>query len=77
MTIGDVLEILKGLATCEIEHEVDPTLLRPSDVTLQIPDSSRFKAITGWKPEIPPEQTLSDLLDYQRERVLEQTRGPR
>ena len=77
MTIGDVLDILKGLATCEIEHEVDPTLLRPSDVTLQIPDSSRFKAITGWKPEIQPEQTLSDLLDYHRERVREQTRGIR
>jgi GDPmannose 4,6-dehydratase/GDP-4-dehydro-6-deoxy-D-mannose reductase len=77
MTIGELLEILKGFANCKIEHEVDPALLRPSDVTLQIPDSSRFKAITGWKPEIPPEQTLSDLLDYQRERVLEQTRGRR
>jgi GDPmannose 4,6-dehydratase/GDP-4-dehydro-6-deoxy-D-mannose reductase len=77
MTIGELLEILKGMATCEIEHEVDPTLLRPSDVTLQIPDSSRFKAVTGWKPEIPPEQTLSDLLDYQRKRVQEQARGLR
>ena len=75
MTIEDVLEMLKGMATCKIEHEVDPALLRPSDVTLQIPDSSRFRAITGWKPEIPAEQTLSDLLDYHRQRVRERVRG--
>ena len=69
MTIGEVLETLKGMATCPIRHEVDPALLRPSDVTLQIPDSSRFREATGWKPEIPVEQTLRDLLDYHRGRV--------
>ena len=69
MTIGDILEMLKGMATCKITHEVDPARLRPSDVTLQIPDSSRFRDATGWRPEITPEQTFSDLLDYHRERV--------
>jgi nucleoside-diphosphate-sugar epimerase len=38
-------------------------------VTLQIPDSSRFREATGWKPQIPVEQTLRDLLDYHRGRV--------
>jgi GDPmannose 4,6-dehydratase/GDP-4-dehydro-6-deoxy-D-mannose reductase len=69
MTMGEVLEMLKNMATCPIEHEVDQTLLRPSDVTLQIPDSSKFRQLTGWRPEIPVKQTLSDLLDYYRERV--------
>ena len=69
MTIGDVLRRLKGMARCKIEHEVDPALLRPSDVTLQIPDTSKFKAATGWAPEIPVETTLRDLLDYHRGRV--------
>jgi len=68
-TIGEMLEILKSFAECSIEHKVDPKLLRPSDVTLQIPDVSKFKTATGWEPEIPLEQTLLDTLNYQRERI--------
>jgi len=69
MTVGNMLDLLKGMTTCEIEHAVDPSLLRPSDVTLQIPDISKFQKVTGWEPKIPLEQTLKDLLDYQRVRV--------
>jgi GDP-mannose 4,6-dehydratase len=69
MTIGEMLEMLKGLAACSVEHIVDPKLLRPSDVTLQIPDTSKFREATGWSAQIPLEQTLSDLLDYHRVRV--------
>ena len=69
VTIGEVLEMLKGMARTEVEHVVDPDLLRPSDVTLQIPDVSKFMDATGWVPEITLEQTLGDLLDYQRDRV--------
>ena len=71
MTVGEMLEILKGMARCKIEHEVDPKLLRPSDVTLQIPDISKFQNTTGWSPEISVEKTLQDLLDYQRKQVEE------
>lgn len=69
MTVGEMLEILKKMARCTIEHTVDSSLLRPSDVTLQIPDTSKFCRETGWKPEIPLEDTLSDLLEYQRNRI--------
>jgi len=69
MTVGEMLDILKGMAKCRIEHEVDPALLRPSDVTLQIPDTSKFRKATGWEPEIPLDVTLRDLLDYHRYRV--------
>ncbi len=71
MTVGEMLEILKGMAHCDIDHEVDPLLLRPSDVTLQIPDTEKFRKATGWTPQIPVEKTLRDLLDYQRQRVKE------
>lgn len=69
MTVGQMLEILKGMAHCRIEHEVDPSLLRPSDVTLQIPDISKFTKATQWCPEIPVAKTLEDLLNYHRKRV--------
>ena len=69
MTVGDILETLKGMSERKIEHEVDPGLLRPSDVTLQVPDTSKFREATGWKPQIPVETTLMDLLDYHRNKV--------
>ncbi len=74
MSVGAMLDLLKGMARCEIRHEVDPALLRPSDVTLQIPDTSKFRQRTGWRPEIPLEVTLRDLLNYQRARVRHETR---
>lgn len=69
MLVGEMLDLLRGMARCEIHHEVDASLVRPSDVTLQIPDVSKFRDATGWKPEISLEQTLHDLLDYHRNRV--------
>ena len=75
LTVGGMLELLKSFATVPIEHAVDPAMFRPSDVTLQIPDVSKFMAATGWKPEIPLETTLRDLLDWHRRRIT--LGGPR
>ena len=50
MTVGEFLEILKQNAACPIPSRLNPDLLRPADVTLQIPDTSKFTAQTGWKP---------------------------
>jgi GDP-4-dehydro-6-deoxy-D-mannose reductase len=43
--------------------------MRPSDVEVLRADNSKFCNLTGWKPEIPLEKTLEDLLNYWRERV--------
>ncbi len=69
MTIGDCLDILLSSAKVPCRVETDPQLLRPSDVTLQIPCTDKFRAETGWKPEIPLEKTLSDILDYWRDEL--------
>ena len=74
LTVGQILETLKSMAAVPITHEVDPARLRPSDVTLQIPDVSRFQTATGWTPTIPVEQTLRDLLDYHRARIRQGSR---
>jgi len=71
MTVGEMLDMLLELAglTGKVSVEEDPALKRPSDVTLQIPSNDKFIAETGWKPEIPFEQTLRDTLNYWLERV--------
>ncbi|MEW6101509.1 MAG: GDP-mannose 4,6-dehydratase [Candidatus Omnitrophota bacterium] len=69
MSIGEMLDKLLKMTDKKIKIKVDPALLRPSDVTLQIPCIDKFRKATGWKPEIPFEQTLEDLLDYWRRQV--------
>jgi len=68
-TIDEMQQTLLAMSTKEIRVEVDPVRLRPSDVTLLVADSSKFRAATGWEPEIPFQQTMRDLLDWWRGRV--------
>jgi GDP-4-dehydro-6-deoxy-D-mannose reductase len=69
MTVGDFLELLKGTSFMDIHSEMDPELLRPKDVTLQIPDVSKFTNKTGWEPRFSMEESVSFLLStIRRER---------
>lgn len=69
--VGDTLRELISYSDKkdEIEVVVDSDRLRPIDADLQIPDCRKFMEHTGWRPEIPFEQTMHDLLDYWRDRV--------
>lgn len=69
-TVGQMLDALISFsARDDIAVEVDPERLRPIDADLQVPDTSKFHAHTGWEPEIPFETTMRDLLDYWRHRI--------
>ncbi len=67
--VGEVLEMMLGMTEMKIEVKEDPARFRPSDVKLLLADVSKFKALTGWEPYIPLEQTLKDELDYWRVRI--------
>ena len=69
ISIRDMLNLVLSHSKVEVKIEVDPERLRPSDVEILIGDSSKFRADTGWEPRIPFEQTVSDLLDYWRQRL--------
>ncbi|MBI4650465.1 GDP-mannose 4,6-dehydratase [Candidatus Desantisbacteria bacterium] len=58
MTIGESLDILLSFSKTKFEIKIDPALMRPSDVTLQIPCTDKFKKETGWEPEISIEKTF-------------------
>ncbi len=69
MKIGEALNLLLSFSQTAFTIRVDPRLLRPSDVTLQIPCIEKFKNETGWEPTIPLEQTFEDMLTYWRDEV--------
>jgi len=73
--IREVLELLLAAAKRPISVEVDPQRLRPSDVALLLGDASRFRARTGWRPEIAFAQTMADLLAFWRRQVVPERAG--
>jgi GDPmannose 4,6-dehydratase len=69
-TVGEMLDTLLSFAKVTgITVEPDPDRFRPIDADLQVPDTTKFRQHTGWRPEIPFEQTMRDLLDYWRARI--------
>jgi len=68
MTIREMLDKLLSFSHISPEIVVDKSLLRLSDVTLQIPDTSKIEAL-GWGPTISFDKTLEDILDYWRNRL--------
>ena len=74
-SIQHVLDSLLAQSTVKgIAVKVDPARLRPSDVMVLEGDASKIEKATGWRAEIPFEQTLTELLDYWRERVRRASR---
>lgn len=67
--IGEMLDMLLGMSKKKIEVKQDPKRMRPSDVELLVGDPAKFEKQTGWQCRYRFEQTLSDLLDYWRQRV--------
>jgi GDP-4-dehydro-6-deoxy-D-mannose reductase len=74
VSIRVLLDGLLALSACAIRVEVDPGRFRPVESAAQIADCRRLQARTGWRPLIPLQQTLADLLEDWRQRVA--ARGP-
>ncbi len=72
ITVGEFLDVLKKLAKKKIPSRQDPNLLRPADVTLQIPDTSKFNKATNWKPKYSFEDSVEFLLNHCRSVVAKQ-----
>ena len=70
-SIEELLNDLIALSPLKdtLKVELDKDRLRPIDADLQVPDTRKFTAHTGWKPKIPYTQTMQDLLNYWRAEV--------
>jgi len=68
-TMQAVLDMLLSMSKVNVKVQIDSRRIRPSDVPVLLADSSKFRKLTGWKPEIPLRESLQDLLDYWRERI--------
>ena len=64
--LKESVDHLCSLAKTPVTIKSSAKQFRAHDIPILTGDSTKFQAATGWSPEIPFTQTLSDLLDYYR-----------
>lgn len=68
-SIGELAEMLVGMADRPMRLVADPELQRPVDLPVSVGDHTKLTAATGWEPRFSLEETLGVLLAEARERV--------
>ena len=67
-TVGDALDKLISMSTKkDLKKKLDQARVRPTDITLQIPDTTKFRHEFGWTPRKNLTDVCEDLLNYWRE----------
>jgi GDP-4-dehydro-6-deoxy-D-mannose reductase len=69
VSIDEIAHSLIALAGSPLELETDPSLVRAVEVPVLRGDPAKLHDATGWKPEIPLEQTLADVMSFWRDRA--------
>jgi GDP-4-dehydro-6-deoxy-D-mannose reductase len=62
--IRHVLDALIAQSGIDIEVRVDPEKLRPNDIPFAWGDASKARDRLNWRPLVPFEQTIADVLGY-------------
>jgi GDP-4-dehydro-6-deoxy-D-mannose reductase len=68
VTVRELAEKLLDEANAGMDLAVDPSLVRNREPTGGRGDNRKLTLATGWKPEIKLDQSLRDVLRYQRDR---------
>ena len=69
MEIQEILDMIISQSSVKIEVKVDPNKIRPVGVPVIEADTTKLYEITGWKPQIPLEQTIRETMDYWRYKI--------
>lgn len=69
LPIRELAELFLRHARVPLELRTDPALLRPVEVPALRGSPDRLRALTGWRPEIPLEDTVVGLLEEARSRL--------
>lgn len=65
VSLQHVVDELRGMAETDIMVERDEARIRPIDIPVFTADITRLRGL-GWQPEIALEQSLLDILEYER-----------
>lgn len=66
VALSDIVEMFRAVCDIEVAIDREPSRVRSKDAAEVSGDPAKIHADTGWRPEIPLEKTIVDLLDYWR-----------
>ena len=69
--IGDILHALLASMRHQVTVETDPARLRPNDIPSAAGDAAFARHLLSWTPVIPWDQTLADVLNDWRTRLID------
>jgi GDP-4-dehydro-6-deoxy-D-mannose reductase len=69
VSVRELIELVRAAARIPVRHEVDPARVRAHDVPEVRGSAERLRASTGWRPEIPLDQTIADALEAWRRKL--------
>jgi GDP-4-dehydro-6-deoxy-D-mannose reductase len=70
VSASDQVRLLTELvAPVKVEHDVDPERVRAHEVMDLYGDHDRLTAATRWQPQVPLRQTMSDTIEWWRQKL--------
>ena len=63
-SVAELVALAGAAAGCEVDHEVDPALVREHELMDVRGSHAALTAATGWEPTITLEQTLADTVQW-------------
>jgi len=67
--IADLLAMILDRSGVTVEVRPDPSRIRAGELAVQVGSATKAERETGWRPEIPLEKSIDDLLEHWRERL--------
>ena len=65
----DIVSMIENQIGHKFKIKVDPNLIRPTDERIIVGNIAKLQRDTGWKQNIPMEQTIADMLNYWRNHI--------
>ena len=70
VAVQEILDLLVARARVPVDVQIDPVRFRPNDTPQVLGSPARIQSELGWSASIPLSQTVADLLEYWRGRVV-------
>lgn len=70
VSMQELMNLLIQNAKVDIQTQLNEALYRPGDFSFKTPSCEKFKKLTKWKPTYTLEQTISDVLQHWREKLV-------
>ena len=77
ISVDSILDLLVTMSRVKVEVVEDPTRVRKTQVMDVCGSYSKIERVCGWRPAIPIEKTVRDLLNWHRDLLLYEQRRKR